>query len=195
MTNEQVQGGENVYAVRTTHLKSCRLCHASGLYLPENCCTCGALLAKMSKEVFVGKNIVTDAGDQYYAELGAAETVTNFLAPDMVLTTAQNAPSKTTDFSDLTTIPAGGTQDIDATYPQTSDSDTDNPGTTGIDITTWRRSWVTGNANGTIIGIAILQSAASGTDPLLMHAAFGASFVKTSSDTLKTYVNHRFNGV
>jgi len=195
MVDEKVRYGENVYAVKTTHLKTCRLVHPSGIYLPPSCCTCGAMTAKFSKEIIVGKNIVTDAGDVYYAELGAGESPTNFAAPDMALTTAQNAPSRTTDFSDLTTIPTGGTQDIDATYPMTNDSDANNPGTTGTDIVTWRRSWVTANANGTIIGIAIFQSAASGTDPLLMHAAFGASFVKTSADTLATYVNHRFNGV
>lgn len=192
--DEKMRTGENVYAVLMHHRKRCRLVE-SELALPERLCDCGALFAGSSREVIVGKNIVTDAGDQHYAELSAGEASTNFTAPDKSLTTAQNAPAKGNDFSDLTTIAASGTKDIDATYPQTDDADGDNPGTTGVDIVTYRVSWTTGEANATIIGVAIHESGASGTDPLLMHAAFSSSFTKTSANTLKTYVNHRFNGV
>lgn len=197
MVNERLGLGENVYMVLMHHLDRCRLVEAGtqALVLPESQCTCGAIWAGSSREVFATKNIITDSGDQYYAELGAGETPTNFGTPFMSLTTAQNAPSKTSDFSDLTTIVASGTLAIDGGYPQTNDSDADNPGTVGIDIITWRRSWGTSQANGTIIGEGIHQSGASGTDPLLNHAAFGASITKTSSDTLKTFVNHRANGV
>lgn len=194
---EKVRTGENVYAIRTEHLRSCALVQAGAkrLVLPESQCSCGATWSTMAREVHVGANIVTDAGDEHYAHLAAGEATPYFTAPDMSLTTAQNAPSKTSDFSDLTTIPSGGTKDIDGSYPQTDDADADNPGTTGVDIATFRTSYGTSEANGTIIGVAIHESGASGTDELLMHAAFASSFAKTSADTLKAYVNHRFNGV
>ena len=85
---------------------------------------------------------------------------------------------------------------IDNNYPKTNDGDSDNTGA-GTDIVTWRTSWTTGdfNANAIIGGCIHVGAAspASGTK-LLSHFSI-TSFNKTSSDTLKIFVNHTFNGV
>ena len=205
MVSEKVRTGENVYAVLTNHTVGCKVVEAGkeGLSLPESACDCGALWSQYGQSVFSCHNIVTDAGDIYYAELGAGETPTN--AFDR-LTVAENdvansAPAKGNDSGDINgTIPSGATSAIDGTYPQTDDSDTNNPGTTTPDTITWRASFATGDANGAtaLTDVVIHVNGAtfgSGTDPLLMHAEFSSSFTKTSADTLKVYCNHLFTGV
>ncbi len=167
------------------------------------------------KRTFEGFNIVTDAGDLFYAERGALLTVgatigpvpTNFTdangVPDMIMelfdneTSPNTAPGKGNDWADLS---AGSIQQkvIDATYPQVGDGDADNTGS-GTDIITYRVSFTTGEANNTptepTTDVILTNPAPSGTEPLIMHAEFTASFEKTSADTLKVFINHRMNGV
>jgi hypothetical protein len=165
------------------------------------------------KRTFVSKNIVTDAGDLYYAERGALLTTgtpigpvpTNFTdtngVPDMIMelydnSPANNAPAKANDRSDLlgTLAPSSG-KAIDATYPKVNDGDSDNTGA-GTDIITYRVSYLTSEANQADNTDVILTNPSPGaSEPIIMHAEFGASFTKTSADTLKVFVNHRMNGV
>jgi len=144
--------------------------------------------------VIPASNIVTDLGDQYYAEQGAGETPTNFGTPIMELATA-GTPGKTADRSDFTVVTA--TQKaIDGSYPQTDDGDADNSGTTGIDVVTWRTSWTQGDF--TQAGIThgtITNTSPGASEPLLTGYAFAASFDKTADDTLKVFVNHEMLGV
>lgn len=153
-------------------------------------CDCGRI------QVHITRNIITNAGDIYYAERMAAETPTDTFAQMTVATAVAWVPDKTADAGDVTTVPTGGTQNIDGTYPQTNDSDANNPGTTGTDIVTWRRTYTTSQANGTLIGVCINESGAtfgSGSDPLLMAATI--SITKTSAQQLFLYVNHEASGV
>ena len=176
----------------------------------------GALLENVhtGKKTWIPfKNIVTDAGDLYYAERGALLTVgspispvpTNFTdtngVPDMIMelydnTPANNAPAKGNDRSDLLgTLAPSSAQPMDATYPRVNDPDADNTGS-GTDIITYRRSYTVAQANETQISDVILTNPTPGaTEPLIMHAEFAAPFDKTASDTLKVFVNHRMNGV
>ena len=75
----------------------------------------------------------------------------------------------------------------------TNDSDGDNTGS-GVDIVSWRYSYLTteGNVSGIIEG-AIVDDDTTPTGALT-HFLFAASFNKTSSDTLKVFVNHEFAG-
>ena len=187
-------GGDNVYVVVTRHDEGCALLGAVHLMPgedPDQFCTCGASRDKARKRTITTHNIVTTDGRDYYAQRGAAETPTNTFDA-MTITTAQNTPDASSNYSDLTTIPTGGEQSIDGSYPTTNDSDADNPGTTGTNTVTWRASYGTSEGNGTIVGVAIHNASASGTDPLLNHAAFSSSWVKTSADTATVYVNHTF---
>ncbi len=166
-----------------------------------------------SKSTYETKNIVSDAGDLFYAERGALLTVgatigpvpTNFTdangVPDMIMelydnSTPNNAPDKSANRSDLNGVKATGSdQVIDATYPKVNDGDSDNTGA-GTDIITYRVSYATGDANLADITDVILTNPSPGaSEPVIMHAEFGASFTKTSSDTLKVFINHRMNGV
>ncbi len=165
------------------------------------------------KRTFKTENIVTDAGDLYYAERGALLTTgtpispvpTNFTdtngVPDMIMelyddTPANNAPGKTNDRGDLLgTIAPSSAKAIDATYPQVNDGDADNTGA-GVDIITYRVSYLTSEANAADTTDVILTNPSPGaTEPLINHAEFTASFTKTSADTLKVFVNHEMLGV
>lgn len=162
------------------------------------------------KQVFVTENIVTNAGDLYYAERGALLTVgatigpvpTNFTnangVPDMIMELyngASGAPAKGNDRSDLTDLVTGSDQVMDAGYPKVNDLDADNTGA-GTDIITYLVSYAKGDANDTDIDDVILTNPSPGaSEALLMHAEFDAPFTKTSNDTLKVFVNHEMTGV
>ena len=143
------------------------------------------------ERAYPGANIVTDAGDLYYAQKAAAETPDiNFAAGGFRLGTSTQTPGK--DSTDVDNADSNGNHAIFASYPMTDDGDTDNTGA-GADIVTWKAYYNTteGNITG-ITGVAIVDSTSSPT-AALCHASF-SSFDKTSSDTLTIYVNHQFNG-
>lgn len=165
------------------------------------------------KRTYTSKNIVTNAGDLYYAERAALLTTgtpispvpTNFTdangVPDMIMelydnSTPNTAPGKANDRSDLAgTIAPSSAKAIDATYPKVNDGDADNTGA-GADIITYRVSYLISEANLADITDVILTNPSPGaSEALLMHAEFAASFTKTATDTLKVFVNHEMNGV
>lgn len=152
-----------------------------------------------------GLNIVTDIGDEFYAYRGS-----NVQPPDGYFTDgatlpfdgimelyngASAAPDKANDRSDLAGLVTGSGQAMDSGYPKRDDDDTDNTGA-GVDIVTYRRSYTTAQANATGIADVVITNPSPGaSEVLLMHAEFAATFDKTSSDTLKVFVNHSFLGV
>ena len=145
--------------------------------------------------VIPGLNIVTNDGDQYYAQSAAGETPTDDFdaaGAGWRLGTSNTAPTKTD--TDVTTEDANGRKATDATYPKTNDGDGDNTGA-GVDIVTWRVSYTTAEA--IITGIqegAIVDDRTTPT-AALTHFLFAASFNKTASDTLKVFANHEMLGV
>jgi hypothetical protein len=139
-------------------------------------------------------NIVTNAGDVYYAQMGAGESPTNAFGI-LELGTDGDAPGKTSNRSNMTTKVTGSQKVFDATYPQTDDGDSDNPDA-ATDVTTYRVSYTTSEANATGIDRLIITNATPGaSEPVMTYAEFAAPFDKTSSDTLKVFVNHDFTGV
>ena len=171
----------------------------------------GSILAilrdvNLERELIIpGLNIVTDEGDLFYAQRSVIEqpdddhfTTGAAFAFDGIMelySGASAAPAKTNDRSDLVTLVTGSAQVIDATYPRTNDPDGDNTGS-GTDITTYRVSYATGDANSAGIDDVILTNPSpAASENLLMHSEFAAPFEKTSSDTLKVFVNHRFDGI
>lgn len=153
------------------------------------------------KRTMVTHNIITNAGDEFYAQRAAAEADLFTVAGMRLGTNAGSAvaPLKTDVKLQTTTtsvLLASSAKAIDATYPKTDDGDADNPGA-GADIVTWRTSYTTGEANAA--NIATLDLPDSLTDVSITQslaiANFSAKFEKTSSDTLKVFVNHTFNGV
>jgi len=147
------------------------------------------------RKIIHGVNIVTNDGDKYYAQMAAAETPTDdFDGASSGLRLGSDNTTPTKSDTDVTTFLSGTDHALDAGYEKTNDDDGDNSGA-GVDIVTWRYSYTTaqGNANGIIEG-AIVDNRTTPTKAL-SHFLFAASFNKTSSDTLKVFVNHTFNGV
>lgn len=87
---------------------------------------------------------------------------------------------------------SGSNKVYDATYPIQDDPDGDNT-TAGVDVLSFLDSYTTGDFNDggtTIKNFAILdQSAPIAGTKLLTHGTI-AAFNKTSSDTLKFFINH-----
>ena len=140
-------------------------------------------------------NLVTNDGDEYYAESSVAETPSNDFdaaGAGWRLGTGSTAATKTD--TDVTTEDAAGRKATDATYPRTSDPDGDNTGA-GNDIVTWRVSYTTAEANITNIREAAIVDDRTTPTAALTHFVFGAAFTKTSSDTLKIFSNHEMLGV
>jgi len=107
---------------------------------------------------------------------------------------ASGAPAKGNDRSHLVDLVTGSAKVIDSGYPTVNDADGDNAGA-GTDVATYRVSYTTGEANASAIADVIITNPSPGaSEALLMHAEF-TPFAKTSSDTLKVFVNHTFTGV
>lgn len=175
-----------------------------------------------SKEWWYGSNLVTDWGDIYYAKKAAGETPStgeNFFAPSCVLNNPASADTIAKDDkygevnSPITTGTGTATDSVrpltvsSPTYPKTNDQDSDNTGASA-DSVSYRFDWATtqmDTGSGTqnpIRGGAIYDATRTGsnltaTTLILTHWNFAnpASFHKTSTDTLKLFVNHTFNGV
>jgi hypothetical protein len=146
------------------------------------------------REIFECKNIVTDAGDIYYAQRAAAETPTNTFNSLYLGTTGSPSPGKSSNYSSIT-FQTGSEKVVKATYPKTNDGDSDNTGA-GTDVTTWTFEYSAADGNWTGLTEGIISTAgASGTDPILNHFSFGGAFNKDSSTTLKVIINHTANGV
>lgn len=203
MINERIKCGETVSAVlknqknrrkRTIAGKRMRVIDSNVIVVLKNQKT-------GKKRTFRSKNIVTNAGDLYYAQRGVNMTPTNFTAAAVfdgimeLYNGASGAPDKTNDRSDLTGLVAGSAKAMTSTYPKVNDADADNTGS-GVDIVTYLVSYALAEANAAAIDDVIITNPSPGAgEPLLMHAEFGAPFVKTSDDTLKVFVNHQMNGV
>jgi len=144
------------------------------------------------KSTYYGHNIITNDGDLYYAQKVVGDTPTDdFTAGGLRLGTGTTTPVKAD--TDVTTFGSDGDIAETSGYPKVNDGDGDNTGA-GTDIVTWLFTYGTGDGN--ISGIAEGAIVDNLTTPTaaLSHFLFASSFSKTSSDTLKVFVNHKFNG-
>lgn len=137
-------------------------------------------------------NLVTDAGDFWYAQKAMTETPTNTFA-NCVLSTGVATPAKTSTYTNITAV-AGSNKAVSATYPVRDDADVDNTGSE-TDAITWKFAWGAADfsATGILQGVITIAAPTTGS-PLLAFWNFAASFAKDASTTLTLYVNHRFNG-
>lgn len=145
--------------------------------------------------VIPGINIVTDAGDIYYAQNAAGEAPDNdFDGANSGLRLGDDNTAPTKSDADVSNFLAGTAHALDGGYEKTDDDDADNTGA-GENIVTWRYSYSTSEGNAAdIVEGAIVDDRTTPT-AALTHFLFGASFTKTSSDTLKVFVNHEFSGI
>lgn len=164
-----------------------------------------ATTGRVLQRVELAPNIVTNEGDKYYAQRGAAATPTyTFNAGMMVVaksyTVAATKVATFGRFVGLTTT-YSGRKTFDSGYPKTADTDTDNTGRTA-DAVTYKRTYTTSEANYTIKALGICRrnattAATSASKVLLSYKTLSAAqqVTKTSSQTLVVYINHTFNGV
>ena len=200
------------------------LIHGNGKELPKeidpknNICLVVSHLDG-SKDWWYGSNLVTNDGDIYYAKKSASETPAtneNFGASVCVLQNPASADTINKDdtYGDVnspiinTTIDGVTTngnaiRPLTSTYPKTADADSDNTGASA-DAISYRFDWATTQINtaagNPITGGAIYdvgQTSPIAATKILTHWNFTspATFHKTSTDTLKLFVNHTFNGV
>jgi hypothetical protein len=164
----------------------------NGVWVPRHRNVCAVLLTPRGPELHLASNIVTDAGDVYYAQRGAAESPTNAFGIHELA--SAGTPAKGANRSAFTMI--GSTAKAHAaTYPQTDDGDTDNTGA-GADVVTYLGSYAKADFNHAAISHGIITNTSPGaSEPILTGYAFAAPFAKTADDTLKVFVNHTANGV
>ncbi len=150
---------------------------------------------EVNQELYYGANLVGDAGDIFYAQRGAEETVTNdFTTHELGSGIQTPTVTKADDRGELLNKIASSIKLTAATYPASNDTDTDNTGA-AADVTTWLVSYTTGDFNDTdITGGIITNSGAGATEPILTRYIL-TTFKKTATDTLKIFVNHTANGV
>lgn len=141
-------------------------------------------------------NIITDAGDTYYAQVAAGETPTNDFDSLWLGDVSSSAPAKGNDSDDLNFITSTA-KTVKSTYPKTNDTgDTDNTGD-GPDVVTWTFEYATGDFTHSAITDGMIGVGAYGAaEPAMTHFEFtGGAFEKTADDTLKVIINHTFTGV
>lgn len=152
-------------------------------------------------EIFETKNIVTDAGDLYYAQRGANEVPTNFTnasgtfdgVMELYDSATSGAPAKGNDRSALGTV-IGVAKIMDSGYPQTNNLDANNTGK-GTDVVTYKVSYLVSEVVGSDIDDVIITNPSPGaSEALLMHADGLGAFAKSSAQTLIVWINHTFNG-
>ncbi len=153
--------------------------------------------------ISTGYNLVVDTGDIYYAERGGnAKTPTaptNFtvanLTYDGILELGTAGTAAKGDTRTAITVIASTQKAADSGYPTLADGDADNPGTTGVDIITYRTSYTAADFNnGAITNAIITNPSPAAGEALLCHGTV-ASFAKGADDTLKFFWNHQMNGV
>ncbi len=146
------------------------------------------------KRKFVCKNIITTAGDIFYAQRGAGETPTNDFknlrlgSSNPVNTGKDSTTSSITLISNTEKAPSAG-------YPKTNCQDADN-GYGGENVITYKYEYGKADFNAPVVSEGIICVAGAGAGaPVLCHFAFETAFEKTANDTLIIFVNHEGEGV
>ena len=146
------------------------------------------------KRAIWGRNIVTTAGNVWYAEKACGLTPTNAFANLYLATAGPATPAVGDDYADFT-VQAGSEKAKSAGYPDCPDDDADNTGD-GATVVSWKFEYATsdGPFSSAITHSFIAKAAASGTDPLLNSYKWGSSWTKDASTSAKVFANHTMLG-
>jgi hypothetical protein len=144
-------------------------------------------------ERHITKNVVTDKGDEYYAQMAVGETPdVDFPAGGLKLGDDDTTPTKSD--ADVNNYLSGTYKGVFAGYPKTNDSDPLN-GYGGKDVATWRYFYDTSEANEVGIVEGAIVDDESFPTAALTHFLFDSAFDKTSKQTLTIFINHEFSGI
>jgi hypothetical protein len=154
----------------------------------------GVLTGKSGKKRVVrASNIVTTAGQIYYAQMGVGDAPTNSFI-ECVLGTGTIAANKSNDYSSMTPI-VGANKEKNIGYPKVDDDDLDNTGA-GSDVMTWTFQFGMADFTSTAIAEGCITVAGPVSDsPLLTRWVWGTPFAKDANTSLKIIVNHAVSGV
>jgi hypothetical protein len=154
----------------------------------------------MIKEFDYTHNLVTNDGEIFYAKQGAGETPAtneNFQSGRFELGTTAYTEAETDTFTNFdvsgTSKISGSRQTFTSGYPKTNDTgDADNTGD-AEDAVSYAVNYSAASFSDTDIEQGCIHDNASPVSATKLLSVFSfTSFAKTSSDTLKVFVNHAF---
>jgi len=155
---------------------------------------------EMIKEFDYTHNLVTNDGEIFYAKQGAGETPAtneNFQSGRFEIGTTAYTEAETDTFNEFdvsgTSKISGSRQTFTSGYPKTNDTgDTDNTGD-AVDAVSYAVNYTAAAWNDTDVEQGVIHDNATPVTTTKLLCAFSfTSFAKTSSDTLKIFVNHAF---
>jgi hypothetical protein len=145
-------------------------------------------------EKFVGKNIVTQVGDQVYGERGAGVSGAPAAPTGMKLGTGSTAVAKTGAGAALVTYLAGSNKAFDATYPQSALNGSSRR-------ITYKRTFAAGEATSAspiteavIVNDTIATDATSPAANTISRILVTGISAKAATDTLTATWNHDLLG-
>lgn len=154
----------------------------------------------MIKEFDYTHNLVTDDGEIFYAKQGAGETPAtneNFASGRFEMGTTAYTEAETDTFNQFdvsgTSKISGSRQTFTSGYPKTNDTgDSDNTGD-AVDAVSYAVNYSAASWNDTDVEQGCIHDNSSPVSATKLLSVFSfTSFAKTSSDTLKVFVNHAF---
>lgn len=156
----------------------------------------GKVIILLNDEKIIVPNIVTDAGDLFYAQRSSQEVPVNlFHLGGLILGTAGNTPSKSSIYSDITSIIPSSFKNLEPGYPKRNDTDISNTGA-NIDSITYKFKYLSNEVNSANINrLAITVQNPTGSSQLLMYSVLPAPITKTNGMVLTIFINHNFKGV
>lgn len=163
-----------------------------------------AVLERPSGEdlAFVTRNIVTHAGDEFYAQRAIRQTVPTHFTDGSgkfdgiieLYNGSKQPPSKDSDRSHLSGLVFA--KPMHEGYPKIKDDHPKNKLYSAPNIVTYYACFAEEEGESeNITNVIITNPIPKENEPVLMHATFGRPLPKTHDDILHVFLNHRFNGV
>lgn len=144
-----------------------------------------------SVQLILGKNLVTNDGDLYYAKKAAGEIP---ICSYVGIRLGTGVIPVTKNDTDVTIENSLGRKLTDEGYPRTDDPDPINT-ESDVDAVTWRFSYTMDEGNITGIAEGAIVNDLENPTSALTHFLFNEVFDKTDVQAMKIFVNHKFNGV
>jgi len=152
------------------------------------------LIKKANGEIkkIKGHNIVTDAGDEYYARM-IVNDASNITTPFYLrLGTGTDDPTKSD--TDVETYIDGSAKVVDDGFPKRNYTDEGNSDG-GVNVITYKITYDIGEVVANDISEGALVDNGDNPTKALNHFLFNQSFDLTKDDQLVVFVNHKFTGV
>lgn len=145
------------------------------------------------KRYYVTHNIITNYGDEYYAQQANKEIPTYDLERGgLKLGSSTTIPTK--NDTDVTAYLSATYKALRDGYPTTNDSDIDNLYGGHIDYITWSYLYGSGEAVYSNINEGAVVDQESSPNVALCHFLFASTVKKGVNESMKVYVNHEFLG-